>query len=86
MWKDNHAFQNHKRYCELFEQNDFVRVNKSHVINLNYLKEVEKMGEITVVMQSGKRIEISRRRKTSFHQHFKAFKKIKHESLDSLGF
>jgi DNA-binding LytR/AlgR family response regulator len=66
-----------KEYCELFEQNDFVRITKSHLINLNYLKEVEKLGEITVIMQSGQRIEISRRRKNLFNQNFRAFKQRK---------
>lgn len=66
-----------KEYCELFEQNDFVRITKSYLINLNYLKEVERMGELTVIMQSGQRIEISRRRKNLFNQNFKAFKQKK---------
>ena len=66
-----------KEYCELFEQNDFVRITKSYLINLNYLKEVEKLGEMTVVMQSGQRIEISRRRKSLFNQNFRAFKQRK---------
>ena len=66
-----------KEYCELFEQNDFVRITKSYLINLNYLKEVEKLGELTVIMQSGQRIEISRRRKNWFNQNFRAFKQKK---------
>ena len=66
-----------KEYCELFEQNDFVRITKSYLINLNYLKEVEKLGEMTVIMQSGQRIEISRRRKNLFNQNFRAFKQRK---------
>ena len=66
-----------KEYCELFEQNDFVRITKSYLINLNYLKEVEKFGEMTVIMQSGQRIEISRRRKNLFNQNFRAFKQRK---------
>jgi two-component system, LytTR family, response regulator len=66
-----------KEYCELFEQNDFVRITKSYLINLNYLKDVEKLGELTVIMQSGQRIEISRRRKNLFNQNFRAFKQRK---------
>ena len=66
-----------KEYCELFEQNDFVRITKSYLINLNYLKEVEKLGELTVIMQSGQRIEISRRRKNWFNENFRAFKQRK---------
>jgi two-component system, LytTR family, response regulator len=66
-----------KEYCGLFEQNDFVRITKSYLINLNYLRDVEKNGELTVIMQSGHRIEISRRRKSLFNQNFKAFKSRK---------
>ena len=63
-----------KWYCDFFEQNDFVRITKSYLINFNYLKAVEKMGEMTVVMQSGQQIEISRRRKSLFIRKFRAFK------------
>ena len=66
-----------KEYCELFEQNDFVRITKSHLVNLNILKGVEKLGELTVIMQSGQRIEISRRRKSLFNQHLKVFEQKK---------
>lgn len=66
-----------KEYCELFEQNDFVRITKSHLINLNYLKDVDKFGEMAVIMQSGQRIEVSRRRKNLFNHNFRAFKQRK---------
>jgi DNA-binding LytR/AlgR family response regulator len=63
-----------KEFCELFGQNDFARIRKSYLINLNYLKEVDFCGEVTVTMQTGQRIEISRRRKTEFQQQLKKFK------------
>ncbi len=64
-----------KEFCELFQQNDFARIRKSYLINLNYLKEVDLSGDVSVTMQTGQRIEISRRRKTAFQQQFKSFKK-----------
>ena len=63
-----------KEFCELFQQNDFARIRKSYLVNLNYLKEVELSGEISVTMQTGQRIEISRRRKSEFQQQFQSFK------------
>ena len=66
-----------KDFCELFQQNDFARIRKSYLINLNYLKEVDLSGDISVTMQTGQRIEISRRRKSEFQQQFRNFKQKK---------
>lgn len=66
-----------KAFCELFQQNDFARIRKSYLINLNYLKEVDLSGDIAVTMQTGQRIEISRRRKMEFQQQFRSFKQKK---------
>lgn len=66
-----------KEFCALFQQNDFARIRKSFLINLHYLKEVELSGDISVTMQSGQRIEISRRRKTEFQQLFRSFNQKK---------
>ena len=66
-----------KEYCEIFGQYDFVRIRKSHLINLHYLKEIDDLGELSVIMQTGKRIEISRRKKIDFNLQFRAFKQKK---------
>jgi two-component system, LytTR family, response regulator len=66
-----------KEFCELFQQNDFARIRKSYLVNLNYLKEVDFCGDVTVTMQTGQRIEISRRRKTEFQQQFRSFNQKK---------
>lgn len=66
-----------KEFCELFQQNDFARIRKSYLVNLNYLKEVELSGDVSVTMQTGQRIEISRRRKTEFQQQFRSFNQKK---------
>ncbi len=63
-----------KEFCELFTQNDFARIRKSHLINLNFLKEVDFSADLSVTMQTGQRIEISRRRKVEFQQQFQSFK------------
>lgn len=66
-----------KVFCELFQQNDFARIRKSYLINLNYLKEVDLSGDVSVIMQTGQRIEISRRRKMEFQLQFRNFKQKK---------
>ncbi len=66
-----------KEFCELFQQNGFARIRKSYLVNLNYLKEVNLSGDISVTMQTGQRIEISRRRKTEFQQRFRSFNQKK---------
>ena len=66
-----------KEFCELFQQNDFARIRKSYLINLNYLKEVDLSGYVSVTMQTGQRIEISRRRKMEFQQQFRSFNQKK---------
>ena len=66
-----------KAFCQLFQQNDFARIRKSYLINLNYLKEVDLSGYVSVTMQTGQRIEISRRRKMEFQQQFRNFKQKK---------
>ena len=73
-----------KEFCNLFQQNDFARIRKSYLINLNYLKEVDLSGDVSVTMQTGQRIEISRRRKTEFQQQFRSFKQKIKKSLDLL--
>jgi two-component system, LytTR family, response regulator len=66
-----------KEFCETFSQYDFARIRKSYLINLNFLKEVDLLGDVSVTMQTGQRIEISRRRKTAFQQQLKSFNKKK---------
>ena len=66
-----------KEFCELFQKNDFARIRKSHLVNLNFLKEVDLSGDVSVTMQTGQRIEISRRRRTEFQRQFRNFKQKK---------
>lgn len=64
-----------KQFCELFEPHDFVRISRSVLINLNYLKAFTTVHEPSVVMINGERIEISRRRKTTFLNTVKKYSK-----------
>lgn len=72
-----------KKFCELFQQNGFARIGKSHLVNLNYLRDVDFSGNISVTMQTGERIGISRRRKASFQEQFQQFNQ-KNEGLSFL--
>ena len=63
-----------KGFCDTFSQYDFARIRKSHLINLNFLKEVDLSGEISVTMQTGQKIEISRRRKVAFQKQLSSFR------------
>lgn len=65
-----------KAFCQLIQRNDFARIRRSYLINLNYLKEVD-LSAAVVTMQTGQRIEISRRRKTEFRQQFRSFNQKK---------
>lgn len=63
-----------KDFCDAFHQYDFARVRKSYLINLHFLKEVDLSVEPSVTMQTGQKIDISRRKKTDFQQQLRAFK------------
>jgi two-component system, LytTR family, response regulator len=63
--------KNHKKYvtaktlkkCEAELDQSFVRIHKSHIINLNYIKMIDldnKSSEIT--LELGKQVEVSRRK------------------------
>lgn len=66
-----------KEFCEAFQEYDFARIRKSYLINLNFLKDVDLSVEPYVTMQTGQRIEISRRRKTDFQKQLRSFKQRK---------
>lgn len=55
-----------KEFEEILLGNGFSRVHKSFLINLGYLASMEIKRELFVMLQTGQRVDISRRRKTSF--------------------
>ncbi len=57
-----------KEFEETLLENGFSRVHKSFLINLRYLSSIETKGELFVILRTGQRVEISRRRKTSFQK------------------
>jgi two-component system, LytTR family, response regulator len=51
-----------KEYEDILDKKIFVRVHKSSIINLNYIKDIIRKEELIAEMQDGTRIHISRRR------------------------
>ncbi|WP_443939521.1 LytR/AlgR family response regulator transcription factor [Pedobacter sp. MW01-1-1] len=65
-----------REFEELLPTEQFVRVHKSNIINLNYLKEYNSKNGLQVVLTSGDSISISRRRASDFFEKIKAFTKV----------
>lgn len=62
-------------YEELLADSNFIRIHKSHVINLEHVKEYIRGEGGTVILSNGKRLEVSRRKKEAFINRMKEFYK-----------
>jgi two-component system LytT family response regulator len=51
----------------------FFRVHKSHLINLNHIKDYSKLDGGCITMSDGTRIQVSRRKSVEFTEKFKEF-------------
>lgn len=60
-----------KAYEDLLSGVNFYRVHKSHLINLNFMKKFVKGDGGYLIMDDGKRIEVSRRRRPAFMEQLK---------------
>ncbi|MFK8100884.1 MAG: LytR/AlgR family response regulator transcription factor [Saprospiraceae bacterium] len=60
-----------KSYQELLAGVNFYRVHKSHLINLNYMRKFVKGDGGYLVMDDGKKIEVSRRRRPAFMEELR---------------
>lgn len=54
------------------EKSSFIRIHKTHIVNLNYVKKVERKDECFVILQDDTRLEVSRRKKTALIEKFEA--------------
>jgi two-component system LytT family response regulator len=61
-----------KEYDELLSECDFIRVHKTHLINLHHVKSYARGDGGTVTMSDGTIIEVSRRKKEEFLQRLEA--------------
>lgn len=66
-----------KAYEDLLSNYNFFRVHKSHIINMNYIRKFVKGDGGYVVMDDGKEIDVSRRRRNEFLEQIKKI----HEDL-----
>lgn len=62
-----------KEYEEILPENKFVRVHKSSIINLDYLKEYNSKNGLEVALKSGVKIAVSRRRASEFAERVKTY-------------
>jgi two-component system LytT family response regulator len=62
-----------KEYEDILDSINFVRIHKSTIINLNYLKEYSNKNGFVVVLKNGVELQVSRRRTTEFLEGVKAF-------------
>lgn len=60
-----------KSYEELLQSVNFYRVHKSHLINLNFMRKFVKGDGGYLIMDDGKKIEVSRRRRPAFMERLK---------------
>jgi len=60
-----------KSYEENLSHLNFYRVHKSHLINLNYMRKFVKGDGGYLIMDDGKKIEVSRRRRPAFMEQMR---------------
>lgn len=53
-------------YEQMLELNDFIRIHRSYLININHVVEYRRGEGGTVVLQNGAELEVSRRKKDNF--------------------
>lgn len=65
--------KNIKEYSELFENFDFIRIHRSHLINLNYIERFEKRNSGIVYMKDNSKIPVSKNKKDFLLKSFEKF-------------
>ncbi|WP_316798317.1 LytTR family DNA-binding domain-containing protein [Pedobacter frigidisoli] len=65
-----------REFEELLPNDQFARIHKSSIINLNHLKEYNSKNGLQVFLKNGESINISRRRASDFFEKIKSFTKV----------
>jgi len=68
-----------KEYEEILPENQFMRVHKSSIINLDYVREYNSRNGLEVILKNGDRIAVSRRRASDFLEKVKSYTKFESE-------
>lgn len=66
-----------KEYEEILPENKFVRIHKSSIINLDYLKEYHSKNGLEVALKNGVKIAVSRRRASEFVEKIKLYTNVR---------
>lgn len=62
-----------KEYEEILPEERFVRIHKSSIVNLKYVKEYNSKNGLQVILTNGEAINVSRRRASDFFDSIKAY-------------
>lgn len=62
-----------KDYEEILPENRFVRIHKSSIVNLKYVKEYNSKNGLQVILENGEAINVSRRRASDFFERIKTY-------------
>jgi two-component system LytT family response regulator len=62
-----------KDYEEILPDTQFVRIHKSSIVNLKYIKEYNSKNGLQVVLNTGETINVSRRRASDFFEKIKSY-------------
>lgn len=69
-----------KDYEEILPENKFVRVHKSSIVNLQYVKQYNSKNGLQVLLSNGETINVSRRRASDFYEKIKVYTNIQVEN------
>jgi len=62
-----------KEYEEILPQDQFIRIHKSSIVNLNYIKEYNYRNGYEVLMKNGEKIAVSRRRASDLAEKLRTY-------------
>ena len=68
--KEVMSSKNIGEYESMLDQNNFVRIHHSYIINLNFLDRIDKDAGMVCVLQNGAEIPISKRKKKELYTRF----------------
>jgi two-component system LytT family response regulator len=68
-----------KDYEEILPENRFVRIHKSSIVNLKYVKEYNSKNGLQVILENGSAITVSRRRASEFFDRIKSYTNVQGE-------
>lgn len=68
-----------KDYEEILPEDKFVRIHKSSIVNLKYVKEYNNKNGLVLLLANGENITVSRRRASDFFEKMKAYAVLQSE-------